>query len=131
MKVAVKDSDFVLLDRVHDMEVATRIREWGKWSLLGNYPGTEIKPQIKIAKGKDATEWDAIPLISDDEGMRMNEAMRPLDSVTKEILRRLYMECMSTHDAGKTMRPVVIRNEIIKRRDRALSYLMGRLRYIE
>jgi len=110
-----------------DLEEQTRIRLWGKWALLGEGAGLQVKRQLKFEprNKKDTTEWQALPLISDDDGMKIDRAVSRLDHQDREIVCRLYQYLHTSVKVSEQMR--ISRQAVMQRRDIALAYIAGAL----
>lgn len=93
---------------VQRLEYLTNIWEYGKWCAKGAKHRLGYQPQIKYRGRPDqdvaVADWDAIPDISDDEGMRIHAATVGLDAVQLEILDRVYESWQPPHVAIEQMR---------------------------
>lgn len=79
--------------------------EYGKWCARGKREKLGIQPQIKFRGSRpETTEWEGIPDISDDEGMRIHAATIGLDPRQIEILERVYVDWDPPHVAQRKMR---------------------------
>lgn len=116
----------VQLGSVKELEDMTGVWLWGKWALKGEASNQAIKRQLKFKTSRsEMTAWEALPDISDDEGMRIDAAVSALADTEREIIRRSYMFWESTHDIPKAMR--MTRHQVMHLRDMALSYIAGKL----
>ena len=111
-----------------ELERCTRIREWGKWALLGESSRQGVKPQLKfVARNlEDTTEWQAISVIGDDDGLAIDAVISDrLGSVDRQILRLIYMFWLPTRAVAGRLG--VSRDNVYDRRDMALAYIAGAL----
>lgn len=104
------NEDIGRFTEVQRLEHATSIWEYGKWCAKGGKHRLGIKPQIDYREAPDwetdtaATDWDATPDISDDEGMRIHAATLGLGAVELDILERVYEKREPPHLAIERMR---------------------------
>lgn len=111
------------------LEDQTRIKEWGKWALLGESAKLGIQPQLKFRAviKEDVTAWSALDIISDEEGMRIDAAVARLGDTDKKIIRGLYMYWWSTRFAAEKLN--LPRGQVMDRRDKALAFIAGKIAY--
>lgn len=118
--------DLAVLGSIKQLEDEAGVWEWGKWAVRGESNGQGVKAQIQYrGSPPESTAWDAIVDISDEEGMRIEAAMLPIDGETKEILRRVYMFWESTHDIPRMMK--IPRNRMLDLRRAALESMVRNL----
>jgi hypothetical protein len=117
----------VALGSVKTLEDSIGIWEWGKWALKGEGSGQHIKRQLKwMSSRSEMTAWEAIPEISDEEGMQIDKAVSSLAKTERDIIRRIYMLWESTHDIPNALR--LPRNRVIQMRDMSLACIAGMMR---
>lgn len=111
-----------------ELEKVTKIREFGKWALLGENAGLGVTRQIKFqARNKEEmSEWQALETVSDDEGLAIDAILALLEATDRKILKSLYQYGISTRKAAERLRMdrTILRN----RRDIALAFIAGRMR---
>ena len=99
------NEDIGRFTEVQRLEHATGIWEYGKWCAKGARHRLGYCPQISYrGSPPDATAWDGLRDISDDEGMRIHAATIGLDSAQLEILERVYIAWQPVDDAISQMR---------------------------
>ena len=105
----------------------TRIREFGKWALLGDNSGLDFKRQIKFqARNKDElTEWQVLPVVTDDEGLAMDRILCRLTLTDRTIILKLYKYGISTREAARQLR--MDQTGLRIKRDQALAFIAGHL----
>jgi hypothetical protein len=111
------------------LEDQTRIKEWGKWALLGESARLGIKPQLRFRprNREELGAWGGIELMADDEAMRIDAAIACLGATDKKIIQGLYMYWWSTRYAAEKL--CLPRCQVLDRRDKALAFIAGKVTY--
>lgn len=123
----LEQDQLVQLGSTKELEDLIGIWLWGKWALKGDTSNQAIKRQLKFKTSRsEMTAWEALPDISDEEGMRIDAAVSALAPTERDIIRRIYVYWESTHDIPKALR--MTRNRVIQMRDMALAFIAGRMK---
>lgn len=99
--------DYLRFTEVQRLEAATRIWEFGKWCNTQASASLGYKPQLVLPSPRESTWWDGLPMLTDDEAMRIHEATARLgqeDAQGLESIKALYVWRLSAEEAARRMR---------------------------
>jgi hypothetical protein len=114
-----------------EIEDDLQIKEFGKWALLGDGLGQDIKRQLQYSPRikESMTEWQALSVMDDENALRFDRMMAAeLDATERGVLKCIYQYCRSPEAAARILS--MTNWQIRTTRDAALQTLAGcRVRY--
>jgi len=83
-----------------------QIKEFGKWALLGDSLGQDIKRQLQYSPRikESMTEWQALSVMDDDTALKFDRMMAAeLESQERKVLKSIYQYCRSPEATARIM----------------------------
>ena len=88
------------------IEEDLQIRSFGKWALLGDSNGQDIKRQLQYSPRikESMTDWQALPVMDDEQAMKFDRMMAAeLTESERNVLKCIYQYCRSPEAAARVL----------------------------